>query len=53
MGGLDAAWGQVVGYALTRARTIDVLPRPVPKVERAPDISVLSVDRNDTNCVTG
>jgi lysophospholipase L1-like esterase len=42
----------VVGYAVSGARTIDVLTRQVPGVRREPDVSVLLVGTNDVIGVT-
>lgn len=42
----------VVGYARSGARTIDVLTRQVPRVQREPDVSVLLVGTNDVIGVT-
>jgi lysophospholipase L1-like esterase len=42
----------VVGYALSGARTIDVLTQQLPGVRREPDVSVLLVGTNDVTGVT-
>jgi lysophospholipase L1-like esterase len=42
----------VVGYAVSGARTIDVLTGQVPGVRREPDVSVLLVGTNDVIGVT-
>ncbi|WP_448061235.1 SGNH/GDSL hydrolase family protein [Cellulomonas hominis] len=42
----------VMGYARSGARTVDVLTRQIPRVRRAPDISLLVVGTNDVTHVT-
>lgn len=42
----------VTGYARSGARTLDVLTRQIPRVRRAPDVSVLVVGTNDVTHVT-
>ncbi|MHB1063864.1 MAG: SGNH/GDSL hydrolase family protein [Georgenia sp.] len=42
----------VTGYARSGARTHDVLTRQVPRVRRAPDVSVVVVGTNDVTHVT-
>ena len=42
----------VVGYAVSGARTIDVLTQQLPRVRRTPDVSVLVVGTNDVTGVT-
>jgi len=43
---------RVVGYARSGARTVDVLTRQIPRVRRAPDVSLLVVGTNDVTHVT-
>ncbi len=42
----------VVGYAVSGARTIDVLTEQLPGVRRKPDVSVLVIGTNDVTGVT-